>query len=61
MPIILDYQLKEYIPHNSIAFPITYFHDELVTLPDWTGHLHWHPDFKIVTAECGVLDYQVAG
>ena len=59
MPIILDHQLREYIPHNSIEFPITYFHDELLTLPDWAGPLHWHPDFEIATAECGVLDYQV--
>ena len=61
MPIILDHQLREYIPHNSIGFPITYFHDELGTLPDWAGPLHWHPDFEIATAECGVLDYQVGG
>ncbi len=61
MAIILDHQLREYIPHNSIKFPITYFCDELVTLPDWAGPLHWHPDFEIATAECGVLDYQVGG
>lgn len=59
MPIILDHQLREHIPHNAIEFPITYFHDELITLPDWVGPLHWHPDFEIATAECGVLDYQV--
>lgn len=59
MPIILDHQLREYIPHNSIDFPITYFHDELATLPHWAGPLHWHPDFEIATAVCGVLDYQV--
>ena len=61
MPIILDHQLREHIPHNAIDFPITYFHDELVTLPDWAGPLHWHPDFEIATAECGVLDYQIGG
>ncbi len=61
MAITLDHQLKEYIPHNGIKFPITYFHDELVDLPDWAGPLHWHPDFEIATAECGVLDYQVGG
>ncbi len=59
MAITIDHQLREYIPHNAINFPITYFHDELVTLPDRTGPLHWHPDFEIATAECGVLDYQV--
>ncbi len=59
MPIILDHQLREHIPHNAIEFPITYFHDELITLPDWAGPLHWHPDFEIATAEFGVLDYQI--
>ena len=59
MPIILDHQLREYIPHNAVEFPITYFHDELVTLPDWAGPLHWHPDFEVATAECKALDYQV--
>lgn len=59
MPIILDHQLREHIPHNAIEFPITYYHDELVTLPDWAGPLHWHPDFEIATAEFGVLDYKV--
>ena len=59
MPIILDHQLREHIPHNAIEFPISYFHDELITLPDWAGPLHWHPEFEIATAECGVLDYQV--
>ena len=59
MPIILDNQLREYIPHNATEFPITYFHDELAMLPDWAGPLHWHPDFEIATAEYGALDYQV--
>ena len=59
MPITLDHQLREHIPHNTQEFPITYFHDELMTLPDWAGPLHWHPDFEIATAECGVLDYRV--
>jgi len=59
MPIKIDHQLREYIPHNATEFPITYFHDELVTLPDWEGPLHWHPDFEIATAECGTLDYRV--
>lgn len=59
MSIILDHQLREYIPHNVTEFTITYFHDELITLPVWAGPLHWHPDFEIATAECGVLDYQV--
>ena len=59
MSIHLNYQLREYVPHNSIEFPITYFSDELAALPDWAGPVHWHPDFEIATAECGVLDYQV--
>lgn len=59
MPIILDHQLREHIPHNAIEFPITYYHGELVTLPEKTGPLHWHPDFEIATAECGVLDYRI--
>ena len=61
MPIILDHQLREYIPHNAIEFPISYFHDELSALPNWAGPLHWHPDFEIATAEYEVLDYQVGG
>lgn len=61
MPIILDHQLKEYILHNAVEFPITYFHDELVALPNWAGPLHWHPDFEIATAKCGILEYQVGG
>ena len=59
MAILLNHQLREYVPHNFIEFPITYFYDELVAFPDWAGPLHWHPDFEIATAECGVLDYQV--
>ena len=59
MPVILDHQLREHIPHNAMEFPITYFHEELVTLPDRIGPLHWHPDFEIATAEFGILDYQV--
>ncbi len=59
MPIILDHRLKEYIPHNAVNFPITYFRDELVTLPNRAGPLHWHLDFEIATAECSTLDYQV--
>lgn len=59
MPIILDHQMREYIPHKDTDFPITYFSDELVAVPDLVGPLHWHPDFEIATAECGNLDYQV--
>lgn len=59
MPILLDRQLREKIPHDAVTFPITFFSDELASLPDWAGPLHWHPDFEIASAECGVLDYQV--
>ncbi len=59
MPIILDHQLQEQIPHTAAAFPITFFSDELASLPNWMGPLHWHPDFEIATAACGMLDYQV--
>lgn len=59
MPIILDHQLREQITHDASVFPITYFHDELATLPNWAGPLHWHPDFEIATAVSGILDFQV--
>lgn len=59
MPIILDYQLREQIPHDGTVFPISYFHDELAALPNRAGPLHWHPDFEIATAVSGVLDFQV--
>ncbi len=59
MPIILDHQLQEKLPHDDAAFPITFFADELASLPDRTGPLHWHTGFEIATAACGVLDYQI--
>lgn len=59
MPIILDHQLREQIPHKATEFPVTYYHDELVELPDWAGPFHWHPDFELATAASNVLDYQV--
>lgn len=59
MPIILDHQLREQVPHGREGFPITFFRDELAELPNRTGPLHWHPDFEIVTAVRSVLDFQV--
>lgn len=59
MPIILDHQLQEQIPHKATEFPVTYYHDELAELPNWAGPFHWHPDFEIATAAKNVLDYQV--
>lgn len=59
MSIILDHQLREQLHHISPEFPITYFHDEIVDLPAREGPVHWHPEFEIVTAKAGILDYQV--
>lgn len=59
MPIILDHQLREQIPHKATEFPVSYYHDELAELPDWAGPVHWHPHFEIGTAARSVLDYQV--
>ena len=59
MPIILDHQLREQIPHKATEFAVTYYHDELAELPNWSGPFHWHPDFEIATAASAVLDYQV--
>ena len=59
MPILLDHQLREQISHEATEFPVAYYHDELGQLPNWTGPIHWHPDFEIATAARNVLDYQV--
>jgi len=59
MPIELDQHLREKMTHDASEFPISYFRDELATLLNWTGPLHWHPEFEIATALSGVLDYQV--
>ncbi len=59
MPMILDHQLRERIPHNGAVFPITFFRNELMALRDYAGPLHWHPDFEIATAELAPLDFQI--
>lgn len=59
MPILLDHQLREQIPHTATAFPVTYYRDELADLPHREGPVHWHPDFEIGTAEAETLEYQV--
>lgn len=59
MPIILDHCLREHMPHDRAAFPISFFCDELVGLPNFAGPLHWHPDFEIATALIGTLDFQI--
>lgn len=59
MTINTDHQLREQMSHDTAVFPITYFHDELATLPNHEGPLHWHPEFEIATAQSGTLDFQV--
>ena len=59
MSIILDHLLREQLHHISTELPIMYFHDEMNELPNREGPVHWHPEFEIVTAQTGVLDYQV--
>ena len=59
MPILLDHQLREQIPHKTTEFPLAYYRDELASLPGRAGPAHWHPDFEIATALTGVVEYQV--
>ena len=59
MSINTDHQLREQMSHDNAVFPITYFHDELVLLPNYEGTLHWHPEFEIATAQNGTLDFQI--
>lgn len=59
MPVIIDNQLKEKNPYDIADFPISFYQDELETLAEWSGPLHWHPGFEIATAQIGTLDYQV--
>lgn len=59
MTINLDHQLREIMPHDTQAFPISFFRDELAPLPNLAGPLHWHPEFEIASAQSGVLEYQV--
>lgn len=59
MTIKINHQLQEQIPHDVAAFPVTFYSDELATLPNYTGPLHWHPYFEIATAKSSVLNYQV--
>lgn len=59
MPIVLDHQLQEQIPHAVAAFPVAFYCSELAALPNRAGPVHWHPYFEIATAKSGVLDYQV--
>ena len=59
MPITIDRQLQEQITYDASVFPVIYFHDELATLPNWAGPLHWHHEFEIATAMSSILDFQV--
>ena len=59
MAININHQLREQISHDTTIFPISFFHDELASLPNKEGPLHWHPEFEIATAERGTLDFQV--
>ena len=59
MSIMLDYQLRERVPDKTARYPVAFFCDELASLPDCAGPLHWHTDFEIATASSGVLDFQV--
>ena len=59
MAIKINHQLQEQIPHDAAVFPVTFYCDELATLPNYAGPLHWHPYFEIATAKSGIIDYQV--
>ncbi len=59
IPLNVDAQLREERGYDRTEFPIAYFRNELAQLPNRTGPLHWHPDFELLTAETGVIDYQV--
>ena len=59
MSITINHQLREQLTHDTTVFPITYFDGELAMLPNWTGPLHWHPEFEIAMAGSNILDFQV--
>lgn len=59
MSIILDCHLREQIPRDPSAFPISFFCNELVSLPHFAGPVHWHPDFEIATALHHALEFQI--
>lgn len=59
MSIFIDHQMREQISRNEAMYPVTYFCDELSSLPDRAGPLHWHTDFEIAAASSGVLDFQI--
>ena len=59
MPILIDDELREFMPYKKSMFPITYFHDELGSLPEYAGPLHWHDGFEIAMADSQNIDYQI--
>ena len=59
MRILVDHQLQEQIPRDILDFPIAFYCNELVDLPNRAGPIHWHPYFEIATVQSSILDYQV--
>lgn len=59
MPMPFDHQLRERMPHDSAAFPVTFFENEFSALPARSITLHWHPEFELLTALSGTLELQV--
>lgn len=59
MAILIDHQLQEQIPHDISVFPAVFYCDELCTLPNYAGPIHWHPYFEIATVQSGIVDYQI--
>lgn len=59
MPMPFDHQLREHMPHDPAAFPITFFENEFAALPTRSITLHWHPEFELLTALRGTLELQV--
>lgn len=59
MPVVVDRHLREQIPHEAAAFPVSFFEGKLADLPGRAGPLHWHPDFELAQARCAPLEYRV--
>ncbi len=59
MAININNQLREEMIHDVTMFPLSFFSDELAMLPEYSGPIHWHPEFEIATAESGTLDFQM--
>ena len=59
MSLVLNHQLREQMEHDTMSFPISYFDNELPTLPDRGVPLHWHPELEFVSAVCNELSFQI--